>query len=64
MTDDPLDTFGTRAVVEIPGLQKLLRHICRGGFEHHVAMNASRVADAIEEAFGTYLGWQVYRHES
>ncbi len=22
MTDDPLDTYGTRAVVEIPGLQK------------------------------------------
>jgi L-fucose isomerase-like protein len=62
MTDDQLDTFGTRAVVEIPGLQRLLRHICRNGFEHHVAMSASLVADSVEEAFGTYLGWQVYRH--
>jgi L-fucose isomerase-like protein len=62
ITDDTLDTFGTRAVVEIQGLQKLLHHICRNGFEHHVAMNASCVADSVEEAFGTYLGWQVYRH--
>ncbi|MGZ8757434.1 L-fucose/L-arabinose isomerase family protein [Aeromicrobium sp.] len=64
MTDDPLDTYGTRAVVEIPGLQRLLRHICRNGFEHHVAMNASLVGDAVEEAFATYLGWKVYRHEA
>jgi L-fucose isomerase-like protein len=62
MTDDPLDTYGTRAVVEIPGLQKLLRHICRNGFEHHVAMNRSLVADSVDEAFSTYMGWQVYRH--
>jgi L-fucose isomerase-like protein len=62
MTDDPLDTYGTRAVVEIRGLQKLLRHICRGGFEHHVAMNRSLVADSVDEAFGRYMGWQVYRH--
>ena len=62
MTDDPLETFGTRAVVEIPGLPRLLRHICRNGFEHHVAMNAALVADAVEGAFETYMGWPVYRH--
>ena len=28
-TDDPLETFGTRAVVEVPELQKLMRYICR-----------------------------------
>jgi L-fucose isomerase, C-terminal domain len=27
-TDDPLETFGGAGVVEIPGLQKLLRYIC------------------------------------
>ncbi len=43
-TDDPLKTFGTRAVVEVPGLQALMRYICRNGFEHHAAMNASRSA--------------------
>ena len=62
MTDDPLDTFGQRAVVKIPGLQKLMNFICKNGFEHHVAMTKSEVADVLEEAFGNYLGWQIYRH--
>ncbi len=61
-TDDPLDTFGSRAVVEVPGLQKLMRHICRNGFEHHVAMNASHCAGVLAEAFENYLGWETYRH--
>jgi len=38
-TDDPLETFGGAGVLEIPELQKLLRFICREGFEHHVAAN-------------------------
>lgn len=62
ITDDPLDTFGSRAVVEIPRLQKLLRHICKQGYEHHAAINPSLSADILEEAFETYLGWEVYRH--
>ncbi len=62
-TSDPLDTFGSRAVVEVPGLQRLLKHICKNGFEHHVAMNGSLVADVLAEAFETYFGWDVYRHE-
>jgi L-fucose isomerase-like protein len=61
--DDPLDTFGSRAVIEIPGLQELLRHVCTNGFEHHVAMSRSLVAGVLEEAFGNYLGWPVYRHD-
>ena len=61
-TDDPLDTFGCRAVVEIEGLQTLLRYICKNGFEHHAAMNASLSAAMLEEAFETYLGWKVYYH--
>jgi L-fucose isomerase-like protein len=63
MTDDPLDTFGSRAVVQVPGLQDLLKYICKNGFEHHAAMNASLVADILEEAFDTYMGWEVYRHD-
>ncbi len=62
ITDDPLDTFGQRAVVKISGLQKLMHFICMNGFEHHVAMTMSEVADVLEEAFGNYLGWQIYRH--
>lgn len=60
--DDPLDTFGSRAVVEIPELQTLMRHICKNGFEHHAAMNRSHAAAVLAEAFETYFGWEVYRH--
>ena len=59
-----LDTFGAKAVVEIPELQKLMRHICKNGFEHHVAMNASHVAGTLAEAFETYFGWDVYQHSA
>jgi L-fucose isomerase-like protein len=62
ITDDPLDTFGSRAVVEVPELQKLLRFICKGGWEHHCAMNPSLSADILQEAFETYMTWEVYRH--
>ncbi len=62
LTDDPLLTFGSRAVVEVPNLQQLMRHICKKGFEHHVAINPSECADALSEAFDNYLGWETYRH--
>jgi L-fucose isomerase-like protein len=61
-TDDPLDTFGTKAVVEIPQLQALMQHICKNGFEHHAAMNGSHCAWSVAEALGNYLGWDVYHH--
>jgi L-fucose isomerase-like protein len=61
-TDDPLETFGGAGVVEIPGLQKLLRYICENGFEHHVAANFSTVAPAVHEAATRYLGWDMYAH--
>jgi len=61
-TDDPLDTFGARAVIHVPGLQKMMKHICKNGFEHHCAMNASHSADILAEAFDTYFGWDVYHH--
>lgn len=62
--DDPLDTFGSRAVVEVPELQRLMRYVCKNGYEHHVAMAAASSADILAEAFGTYLGWEVYYHPS
>lgn len=61
-TDDPLETFGTKAVVRVPQLQKLMRRICRNGFEHHAAMNASHCAAAVREALSNYMGWDVYHH--
>jgi L-fucose isomerase-like protein len=62
LTDDRLVTFGGYGVVRIPRFQQLLRYICENGFEHHVALSLSKTATAIDEAFGKYLGWQVYRH--
>ena len=63
LTNDELKTFGTRAVARIPKLQKLMRHVCLNGFEHHVVINASHTAAVLEEAWGRYLGWDVYHHE-
>jgi L-fucose isomerase-like protein len=62
-TDDPVDTFGGYGVVEVPDFQKLLRHICERGYEHHVSVNLSLVADAVHEALTRYLGWEVYHHQ-
>jgi L-fucose isomerase-like protein len=62
-TRDPVTTFGGYGVARIPRLQDLLRHICTGGFEHHVAINMSRVAGVVQEAFARYLGWDVYNHD-
>jgi L-fucose isomerase-like protein len=62
LTDDTLKTFGGYGVVHIPDLQNLLAYICENGFEHHVAINPSQVAGALDEALSKYLGWSVYRH--
>jgi L-fucose isomerase-like protein len=58
--DFPMD--GGIAVVQVPELRGLLRHICAEGFEHHVAMVRGRVASVLDEAIGKYLGWELYRH--
>ncbi len=62
-TNDKLDTFGGYGVMKIPNLQALMQYICRMGFEHHVAVNLSQKADAVAEALGNYMGWEVYRHK-
>ena len=63
ITDDKVDTFGGYGVVEIPAFQDLLRFICENGFEHHVAINPTCVADAVYEAMDKYLEWDVYYHQ-
>jgi len=62
LTDDLLNTFGGYGVVRIPNFQKLLRYICENGFEHHVAINPTRVCAGVKEALSKYLGWEVYHH--
>jgi L-fucose isomerase-like protein len=64
LTNDPLDTFGNRAVARIPRLQSLMKHVCRKGFEHHVVMTCSKSAAILAEALGNYFGWDVQTHEA
>jgi L-fucose isomerase-like protein len=62
LTTNQVETFGGYGVAQIDDLQDLLKVICSLGFEHHVAITADVIGDAIAEAFETYLGWDVYCH--
>jgi L-fucose isomerase-like protein len=64
LTNDELKTFGNRAVAKVPQLQKLMQHVCKQGFEHHVVMTQSNSSAILAEAFGNYFGWEVYNHNS
>ena len=61
-TKDELNTFGGFGVIHISSLQKLLKQVCKGGYAHHVAVNFTHVAEIIEEAIETYLGWPLEKH--
>lgn len=63
ITNDPYGMDGCIAVTQVDNLQKLMKHICRNGFEHHVAMCRTDVVDIINEAVENYLGWDLYLHE-
>jgi L-fucose isomerase-like protein len=62
LTDDPLNTFGTRAVAKVPHLQELMQYVCKQGYEHHVVMNASKTVDILNEACENYLSWDTHIH--
>ncbi len=59
---EPTDaqTFGAYGWVRIPGMQSLYKNVLLRHFPHHVAMNRSRVGNVLWEAFGNYLGFDVY----
>lgn len=63
LTDDALNTFGNRAVAEIPNLQELMKYVCTNGFEHHVVMNGSKTLAILKEALENYMGWEFYEHK-
>jgi L-fucose isomerase and related proteins len=63
ITDDPYGMDGCIAVTQVPNLQKLMKYMCKNGFEHHVAMCRGKVQDVIIEAIETYLKWDIYKHE-
>ncbi|MDO4277009.1 MAG: hypothetical protein Q4D16_25390 [Eubacteriales bacterium] len=51
------DFFGTYGVVEIPGLQKKLRHMSEEGFRHHAIITQGDQTRRIREALFNYLGY-------
>jgi L-fucose isomerase-like protein len=62
ITDDPYGMDGGIAVCQINDLQKLMKYMCKNGYEHHVAMVRGNVSEILEEAIGNYLGWELYAH--
>ena len=63
ITDDPYGMDGCIAVTQVPELQKLMKHICRNGFEHHVAACRGKAQEILRDAIENYLGWDLYVHE-
>lgn len=63
ITDDPYGMDGCIAVTKVNNLQTLMKHICKKGFEHHVAMVRNDVKEILNEAIENYLGWNLYVHE-
>ncbi len=64
ITGDRPQSFGGYGVVRIPQMQKLLKHICKHGYEHHVAVNRSHYGAAVAEALSNYKGWDTYHHDA
>jgi L-fucose isomerase-like protein len=62
ITDDPYGMDGCIAVTRVNNLQTLMKHICKNGFEHHVAMVRTDVKNILEDAINTYLGWELHIH--
>ena len=61
-TADPFAMAGGIAVIDLPRMRDLFTHLCRQGFEHHVAMVRGNHADVVDEAVSRYLKWDVYHH--
>ena len=61
-TDDPTNIQGGAAVCRIENLQKMMKYVCKHGFEHHVAQVRGNWTDVLDEAITTYLKWDLYRH--
>jgi L-fucose isomerase-like protein len=51
--------FGCGGVAEIPDLQNKLIRLARGGFKHHTSIGVGRMKAVLEEAFKTYLHYDV-----
>ena len=51
--------FGCAGVAEIPDLQNKLINLAKGGFKHHTTIGVGHMKYVLEEAFKTYLGYEV-----
>ncbi len=51
--------FGCGGVAKIPNLQDKLIRLARGGFKHHTTVANGHVKAVLEEAFTSYLGYDV-----
>ena len=65
MTDDPIEDgyFGCAGVAQIEGLQDKLIRLARGGFKHHTSVGRGHMKAVLEEAFTTYLSYDLIRIE-
>ncbi len=61
ITEDAIEEafFGLGGVARIEGLQKLMKGVCNNGFRHHVSLALEHVDEAVREALGNYLGYDV-----
>ncbi len=60
-TDDVIENgyFGCAGVAKIDDLQNKLIRLARGGFKHHTTVANGMLKAVLEEAFKTYLGYDV-----
>ena len=60
-TDDEIEAsfFGCAGVAEIKELQNKLIRLVRGGFKHHTLIGMGHLKDILNEAFTTYLHYDV-----
>ncbi len=60
-TGEPIEKeyFGCGGVAEIAGLQNKLLKLAKGGFKHHTTVGMGHMKHVLEEAFSTYLGYEI-----
>ncbi len=58
--DNPAVTFGAYGWCRIPNLQRFYREVLLRHFPHHVALTQTHVGNVLWEAFGNYLGMNIY----
>lgn len=55
----PADFFGCGGVAKFGDFNRKMRNLVEGGFPHHVSLSYGDHLDAVREAFGKYLNYEV-----